>query len=126
MEGYKANITFASKELTGKEKVMLKDLTNAVSLDDATEGNAPLVVDLDYYALIHIHNERSEKNKEYDVCVIVDKSGTKYRTGSVGFRTSLEEIVEDMADTGEEWSLSVYRMPSKNYKGKSFITCSVV
>lgn len=126
MEGYKANITFASKELTGKEKVMLKDLTNAVSLDDATDGNAPLVVDLDYYALIHIHNERSEKNKEYDVCVIVDKSGTKYRTGSVSFRTSLEEIVEDMADTGEEWSLSVYRMPSKNYKGKSFITCSVV
>lgn len=126
MEGYKANITFASKELTGKEKVMLKDLTNAVSLDDATDGNAPLVVDLDYYALIHIHNERSEKNKEYDLCVIVDKSGTKYRTGSVSFRTSLEEIVEDMADTGEEWSLSVYRMPSKNYKGKSFITCSVV
>ena len=126
MEGYKANITFASKELTGKEKVMLKDLTNAVSLDDATDGNAPLVVDLDYYALIHIHNERSEKNKEYDVCVIVDKSGTKYRTGSKSFRTSLEEIVEDMADTGEEWSLSVYRMPSKNYKGKSFITCSVV
>lgn len=125
MEGYKANITFASKELTGKEKVMLKDLTNAVSLDDATDGNAPLVVDLDYYALIHIHNERSE-NKEYDVCVIVDKFGVKYRTGSESFRTSLEEIVEDMADTGEEWSLSVYRKPSKNYKGKSFITCSVV
>jgi len=125
MEGYKATITFASKELTGKEKVMLKDLTNAISLDDATDGNAPLVVDLDYYALIHIHNERSE-NKEYDVCVAVDKTGTKYRTGSESFRTSLEEIVEDMADTGEEWSLSVYRMPSKNYKGKSFITCSVV
>lgn len=125
MEGYKASITFASKELTGKEKVMLKDLTNAVSLDDATDGNAPLVVDLDYYALIHIHNERSE-NKEYDVCVTVDKFGTKYRTGSESFRTSLEEIVEDMADTGEEWSLSVYRKPSKNYKGKSFITCSVV
>lgn len=125
MEGYKANIAFASKELTGKEKVMLKDLTNATSLDDATDGNAPLVVDLDYYALIHIHNERSE-NKEYDVCVIVDKAGTKYRTGSESFRTSLEEIVEDMADTGEEWSLSIYRMPSKNYKGKSFITCSVV
>lgn len=125
MEGYKATITFASKELTGKEKVMLKDLTNAVSLDDASDGNAPLVVDLDYYAHIHIHNERSE-NKEYDVCVVVDKTGTKYRTGSESFRTSLEEIVEDMADTDEEWSLSVYRMPSKNYKGKSFITCSVV
>ena len=88
MEGYKANITFASKELTGKEKVMLKDLTNAISLDDATDGNAPLVVDLDYYALIHIHNEHSE-NKEYDVCVIVNKAGTKYRTGSESFRTSL-------------------------------------
>ena len=73
MEGYKANITFASKELTGKEKVMLKDLTNAVSLDDATDGNAPLVVDLDYYALIHIHNEHSE-NKEYDVCVFAHNS----------------------------------------------------
>ena len=55
MTGYEAKIVFSSKELTAREKIKLKDLTNAVQLDEATqnadfEGAGNLVITPDYYA----------------------------------------------------------------------------
>ena len=35
-------------------------------------------------------------------------------------------IVDEMGDTDEEYEVEVYRLPSKNYKGKEFLTCSIV
>ena len=35
-------------------------------------------------------------------------------------------LYEEMKDEDEEWAIKVYRLPSKNYKGKEFITCSVI
>ena len=59
--------------------------------------------------------------------VIVTKDGTKYVTGSNSFITAFEDIEDEMADAGEdEYEIEVYRMESKNYKGKQFITCSIV
>lgn len=124
MEGYSVKIQFASKELTAKERVMLKDTTNAVSLDEATQG-APLVIDPDYYVTLMVHNEKAE-DKDYKKHVIVDKTGTKYVTGSESFITSFIAIMEEMDGTGEEFQIQVYRMPSKNYKGKEFLTCSIL
>ena len=124
MEGYSVKIEFASKELTAKERVMLKDTTNAVSLDEATQG-APLVIDPAYYVTLMVHNERAE-DKDYKKHVIVDKAGTKYVTGSESFITSFMDIMDEMEGTDEEFQVQVYRMPSKNYKGKEFITCSIV
>ena len=58
---------------------------------------------------------------------MVDKAGNKFNTGSNSFITALEEIIDEMADAGEEnIQIEVYRKPSKNYKGKDFITCSVI
>ena len=36
MNGYEAVIRLSTKELTPKEKVMIKDYKNAVSIDEAT------------------------------------------------------------------------------------------
>ena len=36
------------------------------------------------------------------------------------------DIVDEMSESGEEYKLSVYRKDSNNYKGKQFITCSIV
>ena len=124
MEGYNVTIVKASKELSHKERVRMKDTTNAISMDEITK-DGPVLIDLDFYAVLNVHNERSE-SVDYTVCILVDKSGTKYRTGSPSFLTALYEIMADMADCDETWQLEVSRRPSKNYKGKEFLTCSVV
>lgn len=126
MEGYKAVVARASKELSAKEKIMLKDMSDAIKLDDEVKEQA-LVIKPDFYAIINVHNEKSD-TKDYTKIVLVDKtSGNKYTTGSMPFITTFEDIVEEMADAGEEdYELKVYAKESKNYKGKYFITCSII
>lgn len=124
MEGYSVNIREVSRSITAKERVMLKDTTNAISMDEATQG-AKFVFEPDYYAILDVHNEKSE-DKDYIKYVIVDKAGTKMVTGSESFFTSFRSIMDEMAGCDEEFSVEAYRMPSKNYKGKEFITCSIV
>lgn len=124
MEGYNVTIAKTSKELTHKERVLMKCTTNAISMDEITQ-DGPVLIDLDYYAVLNVHNEKSE-SIDYTVCILVDKAGTKYRTGSPSFLTALDEIMVDMADCDEPWQLEISRRPSKNYKGKEFLTCSVV
>ena len=124
MTGYTVKIAYCSKELTARERVAIKDTTNAVPLDDATkEGN--VLIDIDYYAKLMVHNDHSE-DKEYEKYIIVDKNNTKYVTGSQSLLSAMEEIMEEMADSGEDFQIEAYRMPSKNYKGKEFLTCSIV
>lgn len=126
MEGYKAVVARASKELTAKEKIMLKDMSDAVKLDDAVKEQA-IVIKPDFYAIINVHNEKSD-TKDYTKIVIVDgDSGIKYTTGSMPFITTFEDIMQEMEDAGEtDFSLKVYAKESKNYKGKYFITCSII
>lgn len=124
MEGYKVEIRKVSKQITAKERVMLKDTTNAIALDELTQ-QGKVILDPDFYAILNVTNPKSE-DKEYTKYIIVDKAGTKYVTGSESFFTAFIDIMDEMTDTGEEFSIEVYRMPSKNYKGKEFITCSIV
>lgn len=124
MTGYSVKIVNASKELSARDRVAVKDTTNAISLDDATK-DSPLVIAIDYYVELAIHNEKSE-DKDYKKYVVVDKSGNKFVTGSESFFTAMLEIMDEMSDSGEDFEIQVYRMPSKNYKGKEFLTCSIV
>lgn len=124
MEGYSVKIREVSRPITAKERVMLKDTTNAISLDEVTQS-AKFVFEPDYYAILDVHNEKSE-DKDYVKYIIVDKAGTKLVTGSESFFTSFCSIMDEMTDCDEDFSIEAYRMPSKNYKGKEFITCSIV
>ena len=124
MTGFEAKIREASKELTAKERVKFKDTTNAVQLDDATKEN-PLVIAPDLYVILDIHNERSE-DKDYVKYIVVDKAGNKFVTGSESFFTAFKSIFDEMGGTNEDYEIEVYRLPSKNYKGKEFLTCSIV
>ena len=114
----------ASKELSARDRDAVKDTTNAIGLDDATK-DSPMVIAIDYYVELAIHNEKSE-DKDYKKYVVVDKTGNKFVTGSESFFTAMLEIMEEMAESGEDFEIQVYRMPSKNYKGKEFLTCSIV
>lgn len=124
MTGYSVKIVNASKELSARDRVAVKDTTNAIALDDATK-DSPLVIAIDYYVELAVHNEKSD-DKDYKKYVVVDKTGNKFVTGSESFFTAMLEIMEEMAESGEDFEIQVYRMPSKNYKGKEFLTCSIV
>ena len=125
MEGYKATVARASKELSVKDKIKLKDMSDAIKLDDVVKDSA-VIVEPVLYAIINVHNEKSD-TKDYSKIVIIDKDGTKYTTGSTPFITTFEDIVDEMTDAGEEeFSIKIYPKESKNYKGKYFITCSLV
>lgn len=126
MEGYTAKIAYASKELSAKEKILLKDTTSCISLDTATD-NSDLIIEYAFHAIISVHNDNSE-NKDYTKTVVVTKTGERYVTGSDTFTNTLGDIVNEMTEAGEgdNITIKVYRRPSKKYSGKSFITCTIV
>lgn len=123
MENFKSSVKYASKELTNREKLFVKDTTNAVKLDEVLHGEEKLVISPSYFAILSIHNERSE-TKDYEQYIIVDVDGNKFYTGSPSFWQSFTDINEEMGD--EPYSVEVYKKESKNYKGKYFLTCSIV
>ena len=59
---------------------------------------------------------------------IVSDAGMRYVTGSDSFWSSFIDIWDDMkeGEDPEDFSIRVYKRPSKNYSGKSFLTCSLV
>ena len=121
---YSVTVKEVSKELTHKERVQITDLTDCVKLDAATQ-EGPVLIDLDYYAVLEIHNEKST-DKDYENYVVADTDGTRYSTGSKSFFNNLVDICEEMQGSDETWQVKAYRMPSKNRQGKDFITCSIV
>lgn len=125
MEGYKAVIKEASMELTPKMKIMLKNTTDTIALDDATK-ESPVIINVDGYVVLNIHNEKSD-NKDYTKYIIIDKDGARYQTGSESFWTAFLDIYEEMTDAGEsDFQIKAFRMPSKNYAGRDFLTCSII
>ena len=127
MTNYTTSITESSKELSVREKIKLKDLTSAIAIDKVVEPEKPLVIAPDFYAYLSIHNEKLDKNEQdYKTMVIVDKSGTKYYTGSDSAISSFVDIFDEMIDTAEPFEIEFYKKESKNYSGKHFITCSLV
>ena len=124
MTGYEVKIADCSRQLTGKEKVALKDTTDAQKLDSLIQAGEEVIIDPDYTAVLEIHNEHAE-NKDYKVFVLVSKDGQKYITSSESFISSFENIQKEMEGEDEEWAIKVYKIESKNFKGRYFITCSI-
>ena len=125
MADYTVTIKESSKELSPRERIRIKDITNAIQLDEATsDGN--FIFSPESYAILSIHNEKSEKDKDYTKYIFIDYSGNKFVTGSESFFKSFQEIWNEMKDSGEEYQIDCYKVASKNYKGKSFLTCSIL
>lgn len=125
-EDYSVTIVEVTKtDLSARERIMLKDMSNAMSIEEAVREN-PLVIDYSFHAILDVHNEHSKNEKDYSKTVVVDKAGNKFVTGSKSFTDSLIEIVSEMLDAEEtEFQIEVYTKPSKNYAG-NFITCSLI
>lgn len=127
MTNYSVKVVDSSKELTKKETVMFKDLSDAVNLSEfIDEQHGAVMIDVESWVELAIHNENAKEgqDKDYTNYVVVDKNGTRYYTGSESFWSSFKDIWCEMSDSTEEWSLKVYKKQSKGKK--DFITCSVM
>ena len=125
--GYSVRVAESSKALTAREKIMYSDTSNATKLDDLVTLDSPMVITPAEYAVLSVHNERSE-NVDYEVFVIIDTNNNKYVTGSQSFWNSFSDIWATMheEEINEEYDIEIYKKESKNYKGKYFLTCSIV
>ena len=127
---YASSIAEASRELTAKERVMFKDLGNATKLNGLAEGalatgGKAIIEDIVDYAVVAIHNEASE-DVDYNNYLIIDAKGDKYYTGSTPFWNSFKSIWDEMHDSGETWGIQLNLIPSKNFAGKTVLTCSLI
>ena len=120
---YEVTIKRAYKELSGREKIMYKDTSNAVKLDEVVTPENPLRITPIGFVELLIHNDKSD-DKEYTQYLIIDNEGTKYFTGSPNLFDSFFDIYTEMGD--EEYEIEIYKKPSNNYKGKYFLTCSLI
>lgn len=121
---YSVEVKYASKELTARERIQIKDTTDTTKLDEATQLEA-VIIDVDWYAILNIHNDKAE-DSEYETYIVVDRNGERFRTGSQSFWSAFTNIATELDNEEEPWSIKVYRMPSKNRAGKDFITCSLI
>lgn len=128
MKNYEAKISYTSIELSAKDRVKLKDTRNAIKLDEVVQPDNPLVITPAFYGILEVHNENAKDgdDKDFEQFVIVDKNGNKYATGSQSFMNAFTEILDEMSGSDEDYEIEIYKLESKNYKGKSFITCSIV
>ena len=127
-KSFEVKIIDASMELTCKQKIAMKDTSRAIKLDEVCAEGNEIQIKPTGYVVLSVHNEKSD-NTDYEQYVIIDVSGEKYITGSKSFWRSFKDIWEEMveyADEKEDWSLIIYKKDSKNYKGKQFLTCSIV
>ena len=124
---YTVEITKTSRELSPKERVAIKN-GSAKKLDELTQ-NGEFIITPVGYAILKVNNDKSA-DKTYEQYVVFDISGDKYVTGSKSFFDAFLNIYTELNDENgtqiEEYSLRVFRKPSRNYAGKEFITCEVL
>ena len=58
MEGYSTKILEASKELTNRERIKLKEMNDGESLDLLTANGNRIEINPDFYAIISVHSPR--------------------------------------------------------------------
>lgn len=116
-------IAECSKELTARERLMLKDTTNANKLDTLLNDESEVVIEPAMYATLNVVFDTPDEGEDYEQYVIIDNDGNKYVTGSQSFWNAFKDIVEEMGD--EPFEIVAYRKDSKNRPGKYFITCSI-
>ena len=122
-KNYTVEIINSSEEIKGKRAVMVKDTSNAESLQELTR-DGDFVFKPVAWVELKIHNERS-KNKDYTVFIIIGDDGSMYSTSSVNLFDTLSDIMAEMADIDDEWAIRVFQKASKNRAGQKFLTCAV-
>lgn len=117
-------------ELNPRMELLLKSTTGGIALDEALEDMAEgegLIIEPKDYAVLEIHNEKVKEGESTDYTkyvILTDKD--KYVTSSQNFFNSFVDIFETMKDSGENYSIKIFRKESRNFKGKYFLTCEII
>lgn len=127
MNGFEVKIKESSIELSAKQKVMYKDTSDAIKLDEVVTETDAVTIEPIGYVVLDVHNEKSD-NPDYEQFVILSADGEKYVTGSISFWDSFMNIWTELGgiESEEAWAIKILKSPSKNFKGKFFLTCSVI
>lgn len=126
---YSVTIMETSKDLTARDRIKMKDTSDAISLDAFSQAagyGEEAVIEPAAYVVLSVHNEKANGDPDYDQFVILDKEGNKYVTGSDSFYRAFRDIWDELKDDPDPWQIKVNRKQSKNHTGKEFITCSLV
>lgn len=124
-EGYKAEVTNSSKELTAKQKISYKTFADCESVDAVVTGDIALTIDkVEGWAIVDVHNEKAE-NKEYDV-IIIEGDGRRYKSGSSSLIDSFLDIWYEMDAEEEDFGITIKKIESNNYKGKYFLKAEII
>lgn len=129
-KSYEVVVTHASWELSGREKVKMRDNENFVKLDQSVSNDGEkLLIDVAGYARLHVRNDRTKLgNPEYDLLVIRDKESNLYCTGSECCDDNFTDIWTDMEGEWEEegfFTMYFKKVPS-SIKDKYAIICGLV
>lgn len=122
---FQAKIIYVSKEdLTPVERVKICDTSSCIKFDDVCKVDT-VTIDVDWYAVLEVHNDLSTDRTDYENIVVVDKSGERYVTGSESFMGAFEDIYEQLENLNalDQMRVEVYQQESKKRQGKYFITC---
>lgn len=124
---YNTKVVTTSREITAQEKFLIKDFNDAIGLDSVVTDSEGIILDIDIIAEVQVHNEHAKDDKDYTTIVIITTDGTKYTTSSNSVRDAISDIMDECKDEGiEDYKLKIFKKPSKNYAGKSFMTASIV
>ena len=128
MEGYKAKVVDSWKALSVKEKISYKETDSFDKLDEIVPVDGELVITLANFITVEVENPKSE-NPNYNQYILLADNGDAYVTSSNTFCASLNSILDEIKDAGEDevgdWQLKIYKRESNNFKGKHFLTCSI-
>lgn len=126
---YSVTISETSREnLTARERLFFADTSSAKTLDSIVpeNGEGIIITPVDY-AVLNIHNDKAKSDeKDYTQYLIIDSDNKSYITGSNSFWNSFIGIYNVMKGENESYEIKIERKPSKNYTGKSFLTCSII
>ena len=121
---YSATIRESSFELSARDRLRFKDMSNSASLDELTNEAEFIIHNPKGYVVVDIHNDEAD-TPDYIKFVVIDDNGASFSTGSDSFIRSFVDIFNEMQGEGE-YDIVVSKHESKNYKGKGYIKASIL
>lgn len=119
----KTTLTYANCELSAREKIKMKDISDSRPISELQTGD---IITVDVWALVQIHNENLEE-PDYQNLIIKTPQGEKYHTSSNSFFLSLDNIQSELDNAGDigAFDIRIIKKQSKNNSGQ-FLTCALV
>lgn len=126
---FECEITSGSENLTAHDRIKIRLMNCATPLDEIVTSEEVFKMRVDKWAVLHVHNEKlrdRDSEPDYDSYVFIDENGKIYTTSSGVAYKSFRMIVDECETAGiNDYNVLFYKTPSKNYKGKFMMNCTI-